>query len=173
MLKMKTSHFPSFGGVNTYMHASSIHSSVGIVSAFNWIQWCTGWIKLSLQLNGMVLVGGTRGGSLGAGAEKSSAGRRCKGQGPAAFRGERGPRRVGLTRENPTKPIVSNKDIPDLDVDRSLPQVAEHTSHIQKPALVCIMGPSKGPSSVWKSLIFKPWILVGLLLVLNSTFLHR
>lgn len=60
-------------------------------------------------------------------------GQRCKGQGPAAFRGERGPRRVGLTRENPTKPIVSNKDVPDLDVDRSLPQVAEHTSHIQSP----------------------------------------
>lgn len=93
-------------------------------------------------------MGGTRGGSLGAGTEKSLAGQRCKGQGPAAFRGERGPRRVGLTRENPTKPIVSNKDIPDLDVDRSLPQVAEHTSHIQKPTLVCIMGPSKGPSLV-------------------------
>lgn len=72
-MKMKTSHLPSFAVVNTCTHASSIHSSVSIVSAFNWIQWCTGWIKLSLQLNGMVPVGGTRGGSLGAGAEKSSA----------------------------------------------------------------------------------------------------
>lgn len=91
MQKWRHNTSPSFPVANTCTHASSIHSSVCRVPAFNWIQWCAGWIKLSLWLNGMLPMGGELGGSLCAWAEKSSALRASAAEvrAPAAFRGER------------------------------------------------------------------------------------
>lgn len=64
----------------------------------------------------MLLVGGNGGGSSSPSAEKSSALRAsaARVRAPAAFRGERGHQRVGLTQETQQNPIVSNKDIPVL-----------------------------------------------------------
>jgi hypothetical protein len=117
---------------NTQTHTSSIQSSVRAAPAFNWIQWCTRWIKLSLPLNEMLLVGGGPGCSSG-GLKGAGLGglRCCRGHGSAAPGGDRvgNPSGAGLpSEESPRtkhnththththtkrKKILSNKDIPD------------------------------------------------------------
>ena len=86
----------------------------------------------------MLPVGGDRVGSPSVDRnEPCFEGQCCKGQGPAAFKGERDTSGLDRLKETLTKPMASNKDIPVGTLTDPFPKLLNTLHTFKLSALVC------------------------------------